>query len=811
MTKKVLLLSASVVAASTLAGAAWAQDEIIVTATKREQTLQEVPVAVSVVDDQLIEQTQINDIIDLQSVVPSLYVSQLQQSANTSFFIRGFGNGSNNVGVEPSVAVFIDGVYRTRSAGAISDFPDLERVEVLRGPQSTLFGKNASAGVISFITAEPSFTPEGSLSLTYGNYDQVIVRGRVSGPISDTVAYSLSGSFNQRDGYADNLDGGDLNDRDRYALRGQLLFEPTADLSVRVIGDYDKLDEVCCYTPIVSQGPLTDALVAVGATTPTEQPFEYETSLNFAPTNEVENAGGSVHVDYNLGWGEISSITAYRTQETVSDGDVDFTNFPALSSNAFQADIKTFTQELRLSGSTEKVDWLVGGFYFDEQLESDQQVVDGAGFRTFAEIITASINAGVEDALMLPPGSIFPGGLGDVEAAAGLAPFSTFIPGNGSYETFEQDNQSYSLFGQVDYYLTDKLTLTGGLAYTDDKKEVSIVAETREPFYTIDLSANPNPLLASYTPLQFLGNIINFPNAVEDGETNDDELTYTARVAYDVTPAINTYFSYATGFKASSWNLSRDSAPFAADIAALGSAGLLEPNSRVGTRFAGPEETEVFELGLKANLSWATINMAIFDQSIEGFQSTIFQGAGFVLANAGEQSTLGLEIDATVNPIDSVTLTMSGTFLDPEYDDFEGAAVVEGSAIDAADGEIDGAGTLTGETPAGIHKVNLFFGAQYDHLFDNGMTGFIRGDYRYADDVQVVDNVPADVASREISTFNAAAGLGWENGFNARLWVRNLNNDEYLTSAFPTTVQPGSFSAYPNPPRTYGITVEKTF
>lgn len=222
-------------------GVALAQDEgpsvddpessnvIIVTASKREQTLQETPISVSVTSGETIERAQIRDVLDLQTVVPSLRVSQLQTSSATTFIIRGFGNGDNNFGIEPSVGVFIDGVFRSRSASALSDLNMIQRVEVLSGPQSTLFGKNASAGVISVVTKEPQFEFGGQVEAVYGNYNQVFLRGEVTGPISDTIAWSLDGTYQQRDGFGRiiNLDE-EINDRDRWSVRGQLLIEPTA-------------------------------------------------------------------------------------------------------------------------------------------------------------------------------------------------------------------------------------------------------------------------------------------------------------------------------------------------------------------------------------------------------------------------------------------------------------------------------------------------------------------------------------------------------------------------------------------------------
>ncbi|MBA4165274.1 MAG: TonB-dependent receptor, partial [Erythrobacter sp.] len=275
---------------------------IVVTATKREQTLQETPISVSVTSGETIEQAQIRDLIDLQTVSPSLRVSQLQSSSNTTFIIRGFGNGANNFGIEPSVGVFIDGVFRSRSAGSLGDLGNVQRIEVLRGPQSTLFGKNASAGVISVVTREPQYEFGGSLEASYGNYDAVVLKGSLTGPIGENVAFSIDGGLNKRDGYSRivNLDT-DLSDRDRYNVRGQLLFEPTPDLKFRLIGDYENIDEVCCTVGNVVAGPTAAAIFAVGGALDPENLFSYDNFLNKEPVNKIENYGVSLQADWNVG------------------------------------------------------------------------------------------------------------------------------------------------------------------------------------------------------------------------------------------------------------------------------------------------------------------------------------------------------------------------------------------------------------------------------------------------------------------------------------------------------------------------------
>ena len=761
-------------------------EEIVVTAAKRAQTLQEIPVAVSVTSAETIEKAQIQDIGDLQSVVPSLRVSQLQNSRNTTFIIRGFGNGANNPGVEPSVGVFIDGVYRSRSAAAISDLPRLERVEVLRGPQSTLFGKNASAGVISVVTPKPSGDSGGFVSASVGDYSAVVLKGLYEGSLSDNVVFDISGSINKADGYFENLaDGSELNERDRFGVRGQLVYTPSDRTEIRIIADHDEIDELCCGVLNLVDGPTGGAIRALGGQLVPNDESALEGYYDLDAINEVENTGISAQIDVDYDSFTLTSITAFRNNQNLDNNDIDFTSARLVNSNSNDIDIDTFTQEIRLtSNGGENLDWMVGGFYFDESVDYVTDVIYGPQFRSYAELLTAGVP--------------IPGGpLGFIEELAGLPRGQVFFAeGQGVVETAAMDNQALSLFGQVDWHLSDSLTATIGLNYTKDEKEASVSQVNTDVFSGLPLAALglPPDLVAGLAPLQFLPPFVDFPNVVEDGETDDDDVTYTLRLAYDISDSLNLYASYATGFKATSWNLSRDSRPFPEDIAALAAAGLAVPNLTSGTRFAGPEESEVFELGLKARFDRGSLNVAIFDQVIEGFQSNIFIGTGFVLANAGEQSTTGLEFDLIYYPVDALRLGIAGTLLDPIYDSFVQSA----------------AGDISGQQPAGISEVSLSLSAEYSFLLA-GMEAFIRGDYQYYDEGQVVDNSPASIASREISMLNLSAGVTTENGFSFTIWGRNITDDEFLTSAFPSVAQAGSFSGYRNQPRTYGVTLRKDF
>ncbi len=833
-TKLSLLASAAITAGLAFSGTAYGQvtDEVIVTATKRPQTLQEVPVAVTVTGADVLQKAQILDITDLQSVVPSLRVSQLETAVNTSFVIRGFGNGSNNPGIEPSVGVFIDGVYRSRAAAQIGDLPNLQHVEVLRGPQSTLFGKNASAGVIGVTTSKPSFDPVGHIEVGIGNFDQRVLRGYFSTGISDTLAFSIGGSVNRRDGYTDSALPGleDISNRNRWNLRAQALLQPRDDISIRLIADYGELDELCCTVTTVVAGPTEAAINALGGQiADVNDRFSFRTFLNSPPVNQVEDGGLSLHVDVDFDNFAFTSITSYRENHTFLNTDSDFTSAELLDAITLDRDIGTFTQEVRLTSTGDNVvDWMVGGYYFAENITQENGLDLGADFGPFANILAGGALASFEPLFGFAPGSFFNGDGGPAEVI-----------------TYGQDNTAYSLFGTVDFNVTDRLTVSGGLNYTNDRKTTSAFAVVNEPFSNIDLVNDPTvfgvPLPAvlfgqaftdstglAPTPaniafiegvapgtsaainagvstaitglqgLQFLPQFLNFPNSVESNETRDDALTYTARAAFAVNDNINTYISYGTGFKASSWNLTRDTRPFAADAAALTAAGLTVTNQTFGTRFAGPEDVRLIEVGLKARFNKGALNIAVFDQRVDNFQSSTFLGTGFVLANAGLQRTRGVEVEGRYSPFEQLTLTAAATFLDPIFLEFVNAPGPGGTTVDRS-----------GDTVASVPKTAASASATYDHDFDNGVTGFLRGDYQYESNVEISSLLPG--IDRKVSTFNASAGITLDNGLAIQVWARNLFNDQYLTTLFPGVVQAGTINGYPSQPRTFGVLLRKTF
>jgi iron complex outermembrane recepter protein len=821
----------------------FAEDAIIVTATKREQTLQDTPVAVSVTSAEAIERSQVRDLIDLQTLVPSLKVGQLQSSANTNFIIRGFGNGANNAGIEPSVGVFIDGVYRSRSAAQIGDLANIRRVEVLRGPQSTLFGKNASAGIISIVTQEPQFDFGGGVEVSYGNLDALVVKANVTGPISEQIAFSLEGNYNKRDGYIDVVNlGTKSNDRNRYGVRGQLLIEPSDALKIRLIADYDKIDEICCGVANVVNGP-TGAVVnalAGGVGLDPNDPYSHTVFQNFESVNKIKNYGFSGQIDWDLTDSlSLTSISAYRAVRSFTNQDSDFTGADLIGDNRADTAINTYTQELRIASNFDgPLNFLLGGFYSNEDIDIASQLTFGRNFRGYADFLTRNpLTPAVPGAYVAFESTI--------RALAGLpaaTPTTQFgAAGQGRFENYDYKNKAISVFGQVDFEVVENFTLTAGFNYTNDKKRVATANTSTDVFSSIDLvqvgynfaitpvafgglgltpaqagpfaSSASNPFLG-LRPLQFLPPFLNFPNAVEDGRTKDSDLSYTFRAAYKIDSNLSAYATYATGFKATSFNLSTDSRPFPTDFipgspfavpapaaSPIRTAGLAVNNLTAGTRYAGPEDATVYEVGLKGQFPGFGFNMAIFKQVLKGFQSNVFTGTGFVLGNAEKQSTTGLEIDASITPTKGLNFTASYTYLDPKYNRFTG-----GSAFNATNNIVPT--DLTGRTPTGISKHSVSVGGTYKLELSGGNELIFHTDYAMNSAYQIAQGLPFKAS---IESLNASLAFAMENGLEVSVWGRNLTEPQYNPVIFASVAQSGSLSGYPPPPRTYGVSARFKF
>jgi outer membrane receptor protein involved in Fe transport len=498
--------------------------EIIITAQGRRQVLQDVPIAVTAVGGDEMQNSGATDIRQLNQLAPSLLVSSTGTEANGSARIRGIGTVGDNPGLESSVAVFIDGVYRSRSGIGLNELGEIDRVEVLRGPQGTLFGRNASAGLINIISKRPSFTPEAYGEVTLGNYDLRRLSGGVTGGLTDTLAARIDAVWVKRDGfYDDKANDTTINNRDRIFTRGQLLFEPNDQLSIRVIGDYTWRKERCCGAVYVDNTVNSDIGLLNEVANPLTQPGTggagqpalrtndggnnivnvlaalgqdltalhsgYRRDVSVTPgrdyTGKTKDWGLSGQADYDFGAATLTSITAYRHYDSNQGGDVDYSTVDLLYRDPGGAGrrFNTFSQELRLQGNTfnDRLDWLVGGYYAHEDLKVTDNLKFGDQYGRFATC--RIVSPGSLSALYSPGtrtcqsvGALPIGSRPPLFGAASPLVYQAFenledLDGLGGDDVYNQTSKNWALFTHNIFHVTPQFDVTVGLRYTHESKD----------------------------------------------------------------------------------------------------------------------------------------------------------------------------------------------------------------------------------------------------------------------------------------------------------------------------------------------------
>jgi outer membrane receptor protein involved in Fe transport len=789
-------------------------DEIIVTATKSEKTLQEVPVAVTVVSAASIEAGNVTDLMDLKQLVPSFDTRQNQTTINSSVYIRGFGGGGSSVGIEPAVAIVVDGVYRTRIPGALDDLPVVEQIEVLRGPQSTLFGKSASAGVVSIRTKEPSQETQGSASMSVGNYNSRHAKFYMTTGVSENVAFALSGSKNSRDGFFQNqVEGarGDVGDRDRYSVRADFLYTPSNDLSMRLIADKSSADEVCCGVVNayrLDQGSY-QVVAAAGGTIPNaatdpDAAHAGKTYFNFRPSNENVNEGISLTIEKDLGWGALTGMLANRTMEYSTLQDVDFDSAPLTSSGRDAMSIDSDQLELRLAFSTGNVDWTTGLFYSDEDISGTSEIKFGSAFRGYMDAQATMLTGapGTFDTLENP---LVAGTFMGTNPDTGEAYTQFYAPGQGVVDSAEQSNQSLSIFAQADIQLSDQLSLLLGVSRLDDDKEVAFSQVHNVPF-----SAIPAAALGPAAALQYLKPSLEYPNAGNNGKSNDTNTDYTAKVTYEYSDSVTVYGGVSTGFKSSSWDLSRDSNPSLAEIAANGFSAANNPlnlNLEIdGLRYTKPEESTVYELGAKIRFANGYLNLTYFDQEVKNFQTSTFVGGGYAFSNAPLQTSDGFEFESLFALSENLTVGLGGIIHDPKYGDGHIVADVD----------------LSNTRPSRVSEQRFTASVNYAFSalgFDNmlSVTGLSESEYYTLENPNhraIIAANGMDVSSKDVVNLNLSMSKG---AGTLTVWANNVFDEKWMETTF---ISPGSdaagaaaaiYSGYPSAPRTAGVTFSLDF
>lgn len=777
-------------------------ESIIVTAQKREQNLQDVPIVVTAVSEQLLQDTGVKDIKDLTILTPGLLVTSTSNESVTTARIRGVGTVGDNPGLESSVGIVIDGVYRPRNGVGFGDLGELERIEVLKGPQGTLFGKNTSAGVINVVSKKPSFDFGSNLELTAGNYGAMEGAASITGPLAETLAGRLYVAARERDGFLD-IDRGpgprqDDTDVDRkfHTVRGQLLLRPSDALDIRLVGDYAKRDENCCAAPQAVLTPTAGVLAVLNALSPGSvtnpaDPFSRRAHSNRSTEQSITDKGASMEINWDLNaldGATLTAITAWRDWDTVNGQDADFTTVDILYRNPdgnFANEFSQVSEEVRLAGETDRWSWLVGAFYANEDLSSRNQLLYGNQFRTY-------YNALLSNALALFPASAWPGGL-------------------GTQDVYEQDSTTWALFTNNNIRFTDALELTVGLRYTDESKDLDTQYANTHTGVGCTILRNTPAFRASPSAATIFGigcatyaDPI-FNNLATSQSLSEAEWSGTTKLAFRFTEETMAYVSYARGYKASGFNLDRERT----GSSALNPGTPGGSTADVDTRF-DKELVDSYEVGLKTQ--WLDnsllLNAAVFYQDYTDFQLNTFTGIQFVVTSLPKVNSQGVDLDMVwYTPLEQLSLQGGVTYADTQIEEF-GSAIAffrperQDDTLSFAP-EWSASLSATFEQPIGA---NLLFrtniGAKYTSEYNTG------------------SNLDPRKMQDALTLVNARAGFGAaDERWMVEAWAQNLTNEDYYQVAFDATLQGSSAGAVPTStvdaflgaPRTYGITARFKF
>ena len=871
-----LLLSGVSLAAMSAFSPALAQtedvsEEIIVTATGRATAIQDVPVSVTALSSEQIENSGAQDLRDLTQMAPSFEMSSGQGAHATTARIRGIGTGADNAGFEAAVGIFIDGAYRARPGAALADLPDLKRVEVLRGPQGTLFGRNTSAGAISVVTAGPDFDPGMYLEALFGvdDLEETGARAGVNLPVSDNFALRIDGSVRARDGYiTDLISGDDINNRDRWTLRGQAMWDLSPGASLRVIVDGAGTDEVCCgVTPLIygtTQGAITAIVGPLGTpainvegrgmtVTPALGPLPaLGPGLPPQPGNPPRNYGEgtddfgvSAQFDWTIGGVNLTSITAWRDWGLVRNQDIDFNLIDIAYRYDDNIGVENFTQEFRLQGETGRVNWLIGLFYSDETVDNINHIQLGQHYSLYGNALTIGATlplaaliggpvAGCElydsSAAAEPDArpSFFycasdnPATPAVFDPIAGLAGIylSGNISGQGQQrDAWQTNTQSISLFTHNEINIGDQLVLTLGLRYTDETKDVAAdlfaTSTSCDSLRAVEIATDP-----------FFGGAADGVGFVEVLQSSAAGALMNIACNPVVNPIANGVWSGSraeaewSGTASLAYHLNDDVMLFGGFSRGYKAGGYnlersgfsLRPDTTSATALNieqtgfAPEYTDAYEIGLKSTVfgGATTLNLTAFYQQIHDYQLNAFNGFSFITRNVPELISQGAELEFSTQPTEGLTISGGVTYTDAFFD-----STVVFNAIQPIGNTVT-AGDPLAFAPEWVATGSITYemplGGDIRALFY--LDGRWNSDYR----TQTLARDPLGRTDNEaFAIFNGRIGIGPENGrWSVEIWGQNLTDELYYVGAFVPSLQNG-FAVYPNEPQTYGVTLRARY
>ncbi len=748
-------------------------DEVIVTAQKRFESAHDVPVAITSMDAAALQRTNLLGIERLAAIDPNVAIETAQSFQRNSIDIRGIGTIGNSRSFEGAVGVFIDGIYRPRAGMVLTDLLDIDKIEILRGPQGTLFGKNTSAGTISLMSAKPVLgTFEGDAEMRFGSYEQAYFSGALNIPTGDKGALRLAGTRRTRDGFFESPDNGAQYDTiDRYGFKVQYLVQPTDRLEVLVIGDYARSAANCCWSAAIAvagpTAPLIDAYSRLNGLTFVRPPTaeqERQESLNSPSRETIEDEGITARVDWRRGAVTLTSITGIRSWSNAQvEADADFS--PA---NLFvlgePATIDSFSQEINATIPIGRTDLLLGYYYGEEDYDSLRAANNGPDADNY---LNALVSASRGSVACLPPiiavDCLFPTGI------AALLPNGEFTK-----ERYTQNSHHNALFAHASTTLSDKFTLGLGLRHSIDNKAGGV-----DNLFWYDSAIVRGVLAAAGIPddgtprngLDLIGTV--YSPSFHDDDRNETT-TGMASLQYYATPDVMVYGGYNRGYKAGGINLFREGAI-------------------TSTKYA-PEFADSIEVGMKAGY-WggrARTNVAIFDARFSDLQINFFTGLEFRTENTGEATSRGIEIENNFQVSDALRVDFSLTHLNAEFADL----------IDPSLSYLDHRATPKSPSWAGV------LSADYEKPLGNRLTLIARGLVSYTGKHFVGAEIPDEQEASAYSLISIDLGVRSRGGrWEALLWCTNCGDRSYRTVYFNTTFQPGSYSVYLGPPREYGVTL----
>jgi len=757
-------------------------EEIVVTAQKRSQSLQDVPISVSTISEDALKNAGVLTVADVKNLVPALNIFSGPTPAMTSVAIRGAGTGPSDPTLEPSVGIFIDGVFMPRSVFGLSDLVDISGVEVLLGPQGTLYGKNTNSGVVSVSTKSMPDQLEVEAEVGFGNDKLQVSKFSLGGKLSESTGYRFAALTRRRDGVLDDEITGDseYGQIDAQAYRGQLFWEPSNELSVRAIAYHSLSDsnngegEVgfnanSAYYSYVS---MLEAINNAGHVIGTSAD-DREVSFTQGKGGRLEVQGGSLQLDYDFDQFTLTSISAY--QEWEQSGyfdDVDKTPVNILSVND-RMDEQSLSQEVRLTSlGGETIDWMAGLFYFKSQLHR------GSDTDIYARFGIGLPGVGSSAALL--------------SVAPNLAEPGDFAIWENKYET-----ESIAIFGQATWNISEVTALTLGLRYGEEDKEFFLFNSAYDAsgvqFSAANFAAYSG---GSYLPLT-TGSLVGFGAVDRVGNRSESDVTSSISINHFIGNTM-LYATVANGSKSGGFN---------------GSFGPLSADSREFET----EETINYEVGAKIDGlldGRARLNLAYFYTEYKDFQAAAFDPVtvSFLVVNAGEQVTQGVDLDVTLLITESLTASVKLEYLDARYTDFEGASCHElsgGAGCDLSGTRLpiaaNWSGSFTLDYVIPLNDADEFYvhsGLSFKTTHNASTTSASYADTRY----ELLD-----------------ARLGWRNdNWDISMWGSNLTDDTYsqITSgnsianvfnAVDGNASSLNYSRHINPPRAYGLTLRYSF